>query len=276
MKKYFSWKRLVLAIIIILLITYFSIRPSNNRDWNLDQQVLPEISINGNQVAIKNIRNFTYRTTTDYTPGYYDKNFDLSKLKNVYYMVEPFSGHGAGAAHTLLSFEFEPGNFVAISVEIRKEVGEKFSPLKGLLRQYELMYVIGDERDLIKLRSNYRHDQVYLYPMAGPIEKKQALFLDMLARAQKLQTKPEFYNTLFSTCTTNLVAHLNKISPDRVPFSFKVLMPAYSDQLAYDLGLIDTDLSFEETKAKYLINDRAEKYVNDPNWSVKIRQVQNQ
>lgn len=272
MKKYFSWKRLVLAIIIILLISYFSIRPSNNREWNLDQQVLPEISISGNQVTIKNIRNFTYRTTTDYTPGYYDKTFDLTKLKNVYYMVEPFSGHGAGAAHTLLSFEFEPDTFVAISVEIRKEVGEKFSPLKGLLRQYELMYVVADEKDVIKLRSNYRRDQVYLYPMAGSIEKKQTLFLDMLARAQKLQTKPEFYNTLWSTCTTNLVSHLNKISPDRVPFSFKVLMPAYSDRLAYDLGLIDTDLSFEEIKAKYLINERAEKYADDPNWSVKIRE----
>lgn len=272
LNKYFTWKRLILVVIALLIIAYLSIKPSNNRQWNIDQQVLPEITINGGQVSIKNIRNFTYRTKDDYTPGYYDKTFDLAKLKNVYYVVEPFSGHGAGAAHTLLSFEFEPGNFVAISVEIRKEIGETFSPWKGLLKQYELMYVIGDERDLIKLRSNYRHDQVYLYPMAGSIEKKQALFLDMLARAQKLQAKPEFYNTIFSTCTTNLVAHLNKISPNRVPFSFKVLMPAYSDELAYDLGLIDTDLTFFEAQQKYLINDRALKYADNPNWSVRIRQ----
>lgn len=272
MKKYFTWPRLVFAVAMVLALAYFSIRPSNNREWNLDQQVLPEISINDNLVTIKNIRNFTYRTPSDYTPGYYDKTFDLDKLKNVYYMVEPFSGHGAGAAHTLLSFEFEPENFIAISVEIRKEVGEKFSPWKGLLRQYELMYVIGDERDLIKLRSNYRKDKVYLYPMAGSIEKKRALFLDMLDRAQKLQTDPEFYNTLFSTCTTNLVAHLNKVSPNRVPFSFKVLMPAYSDELAYNLGLIDTDLDFSKAKQKYLINERAEKYADDPNWSIRIRE----
>ena len=272
MLKYFTWKKLVLAIIVILLVTYFSIRPSNDRDWNLDQQVLPEISISGNQVNIKNIRHFTYSTKDDYTPGYYDKTFDLTKLKNVYYMVEPFSGHGAGAAHTLLSFEFEQNNFVAISVEIRKEIGETFSPWKGLLKQYELMYVIGDERDLLKLRSNYRHDQVYLYPMKGSIEKKRALFLDMLARAQKLQTEPEFYNTLSNTCTTNLVAHLNKISPNKVPFSLKVLMPAYSGELAYDLGLIDTNLTFFEAQQKYLINDRALKYANDPNWSIRIRE----
>ncbi len=272
MKKYFTWKRAVLVIIAILIITYFSIRPSNDRQWNLDQQVLPEILIDGDQITIKNIRNFTYRSPSDYTPDYYDKTFDLTKLKNVYYMVEPFSGHGAGAAHTLLSFEFEPENFVAISVEIRKEVGEVFSPWKGLLRQYELMYVIADERDVIKLRSNYRKDKVYLYPMRGDIAKKQALFLDMLARAKKLQEKPEFYNTLWSTCTTNLVAHLNKISPNRVPFSFKVLMPAYSDELAYNLGLIDTDLNFNEAKQKYLINDRAEKYADDLDWSLKIRE----
>lgn len=272
MKKYLTWKKISLVAIVALLTTHFSIRPSNDRDWNLDQQVLPEISISGDEVSIKNIRNFTYRSPSDYTPGYYDKTFNISKLKNVYYMVEPFSGHGAGAAHTLVSFEFEGDNFVAISVEIRKEIGESFSPIKGLLRQYELMYVIGDERDLIKLRSNYRKDKVYLYPMAGSIEKKQALFLDMVTRAKELQQNPEFYNTLFSTCTTNLVAHLNKISPNRVPFSYKVLMPAYSDELAYDLGLIDTDLSFEETRQKYLINDRAEKYANDPNWSIKIRE----
>jgi hypothetical protein len=119
--------------------------------------------------------------------------------------VEPFSGI-PGSAHTLLSFEFENDIFVAISVEIRKEKGESYHPAKGLFDQYELMYVIGDEKDLIKLRANYRKDTVFLYPIKAEVEDIRSLFLDMIARTNKLKEKPEFYNTLTNTCTTNIVA----------------------------------------------------------------------
>ncbi len=242
-----------------------------DRDWNTDQAILPQISVTGDKVAIKNIRDFEYRSTTDYTPRYYDKTFSLDKIRSVDYMVEPFSGN-SGAAHTLVSFGFDDGSYVAISVEIRKEKGEKFSPVKGLLRQYELMYVIADERDVIKLRSNYRKDQVFLYPMKASREQARALFLDMLARAQKLQDKPEMYNTLTSTCITNIISHVNKLSPDRVPWNKSVLFPANSDRYAYDLGLIDTDLSFEEARKRFSINERAEKYADSPQFSKMIRQ----
>jgi hypothetical protein len=189
----------------------------------------------------------------------------------VYYVVEPFSGP-LGAAHTFVSFEFEGDQFVSISVEIRKEKGETFSAHKGLLNKYELMYVIADERDVIKLRSNYRKDQVFLYPGRTTPEKGRQLFVDMLNRANALGEKPEFYNTLTNTCTTNIVAHVNDITPKKIPFSFKVLMPAHSDELALKVGLIDTDLPLEEARAKYKINDRAMKYADDPNFSVRIRE----
>lgn len=270
-KKIFTYLfRFILLLVIGYIILIVTVRPSNNRDWNTDQAILPEITIQGDEVKIKNIRNFEYRTTTDYTPRYYDKTFYIDQIKSVDYMVEPFSTN-PGAAHTLLSFGFENGDYVAISVEIRKEKGETFSALKGLLRRYELMYVIADERDVIKLRSNYRKDQVFLYPIRTSKENIKNLFLDMLARAQKLQDKPEFYNTLTSTCTTNIVGHVNDLVPGRIPFDYRILMPGYSDTFAYELGLIDTDLSFEEARKKFNINERAEMYADSPEFSKMIR-----
>ncbi len=261
-------------IILILTIAYaiFSliVRPRNDRDWNTDQIILPEISFNGDEVTIKNIRNFKYLTTSDYTPAYYDRTFDLKKIKSVDFMVEPFSTN-PGAAHTLLSFGFEDGSYVAVSVEIRKEKGETFSALSGMFRQYELMYVVADERDVIKLRSNYRRDQVFLYPIKTSVENIRSLFVDMLKRAQKLRNYPEFYNTLTSTCTTNIVSHVNKLIPDRVPFDYRILMPGYSDKYAYELGLINTDLSFEKARAKFKINEKAEKYAESAEFSKMIR-----
>lgn len=271
-------KRIALKVLLVLaaLFALWSVivRPSNDRDWNADQAILPTAEITGDQVTFHNIRNFSYASTTSFTPAYYDKTFDVSKLVRAYYIVEPFSGY-AGAAHTFLSFEFEDADgepdFVAISVEIRKEKGESFSAGKGLLKQYEIMYVIADERDVVKLRSNYRKDKVYVYPVKGDIAKIREVFLDMVTRANKLAENPEFYNTLTNTCTTNIVRHANTISPERVPFDFSILLPENSDKLAYDLGLIDTDLSFEEARAAYLINERAEQFADDPDFSLKIR-----
>ena len=264
------------GLILLLVLAYgallVSVQPSLNRDWAPDQTVLARAEISGDRVSISNIRNINYRTTKDYDVRYYDKTFDLNKIESVWYMVEPFSGHGAVAAHTLVSFGFAGGDYVAISAEIRKEKGESFSPVKGILRQYELVYVIADERDVIKLRSNYRKDDVFLYPVRTSKENMQKLFISMLERANKLATQPEFYNTLTNTCTTNLVAHVNEIVPGRIPLSYKVLMPAYSDELAREIGLIDNTRSIEELRSKYRINDRASIFADDPLFSQKIRE----
>ena len=272
LKSILMWTSLLLLFIVIFY-SFLTIifQPSNDRVWSTDQAILPYAEINGNLVNIHNIRNFSYRTTNDYTPAYYDKTFDLDKIKSVYYVVEPFSGF-LGAAHTFLSFEFEENNFVSISVEIRKEKGESFSAFKGILRQYELMYVIADERDVLKLRTNYRKDKVFVYPVNTTKEKMRALFLDMINRANGLKDSPEFYNTITNTCTTNIMRHVNKISPHRIPLSLKVLMPKYSDELAYKLELIDTSLPLEQIRTKYGVNERAEIYDNDPEFSARIRQ----
>jgi hypothetical protein len=178
----------------------------------------------------------------------------------MWFMVERFGPHDEmtpAIAHTLLSFGFG-GEYVAVSVEIRKERGESYSPWKGLLRQYELMYVVADERDVIGLRTNHRRDTVYLYPVRAPVEAMRRAFVEMLQRANQLAEAPEFYNTLTSTCTTNLVRHVNTIAPARIPPSYKVILPAYSDSLAYDLGLIPNGQPLEQVRAAHRIDALAQ------------------
>ncbi len=260
----------VLAVAVALLAVWLSIRPSNDRNWTTDQAVLPYAEISEDVVQVHNIRNFTYRSTTDYDVAYEDKAFRLDELETLWYVVEPFEGWGA--AHTFLSFGFKGQEYVAVSIEIRKEKGEQFSWLWGLFKRYELMYVVGDERDLIKLRSNYRKDTVYMYPVRASREKIRRLFLSMLERANGLREQPEFYNTLTNTCTTNIMTHINAISPKRIPFSWKVLFPSYSDQLAYDLGLLDTNLPLEQARARFRINDAALLHAESPDFSLKIRE----
>jgi hypothetical protein len=137
------------------------------------------------------------------------------------------------------------------------------------------MYVVGDERDLIELRTNYRRDPVYLYPVRAPRKRLEQMFVGMLRRANRLREKPEFYNTLTNTCTTNIVRHVNELVPGRVPWSYKVLLPGYSDELAYSLGLIDTDLPFPEAKRHFRINDDALRAGGREDFSRRIRQGAN-
>lgn len=247
-----------------------AVRPSNDRDWSPDQAQLSTAHFRGDSVDVQNVRNTHYRSTTDYDVRWETRSYDLSRLESVWFMVEPFSGW-RGPAHTLLSFGFGDGEFVAISVEVRKEQGESFSPLKGLLRRYELQYVVGDERDLIGLRANHRRDSVYLYPVRTTPERMRELFVSMLERANTLAAAPEFYNTLTSTCTTNIVRHINVIAPGRVPLSYKVLLPAHADDLAYDIGLLDTELPRERFRAAHLINAQAAQYADSASFSRGIR-----
>ena len=263
------WRWLAAAA-LALAVLYAAVRPSNDRDWSPDQRVLARAALEGSRVHVRNIRNIHYRSVSDYDVRHYDATFDLDALESVWYLVEHFQDV-AGPAHTMVSFGFRDGRYLAISVEIRKEAGEQFSPVLGLLKQYELMYVVADERDVIGLRANHRHDDVYLYPVRTTPERRRRMFVEMLERANALAEAPEFYNTLFSTCTTNIVRHVNTIAPRRVPISYKVLLPGYSDELAFDLGLIDTDLPLEQARRRFHINERARAFADDPAFSRRIR-----
>ncbi len=261
---------IVLALLIGVVVWTALKKPSNDRVWSLDQALLPTAEFDGDVVTVRNIRNFTYTSTTDYTPAYYDKTFDLNKLVAAWYVVEPFSPV-TGPAHTFLSFEFEGDQFLAISIEIRKEVGERFQFVRSTMNNYELMYVIADERDAIKLRSNFRKDKVYLYPVKATAEELRPVFVDMLNTANRLASKPEFYNLFTNSCTTKIVDHINAQGSRQVPFSWKCILPAYSDALALELGFLDTDLSIEAARERYLINPLAEAHADDPDFSLRIR-----
>jgi hypothetical protein len=275
-KRKSLFKKVLLALLTMLIIAgtiigvwYFTQTPSNERDWSLDQAVLPYAEFRENEVEVFNVRNFTYNSTSEYEANYYNRVFNLDELSSVDYIVVPFDN--IGAAHTFVSFGFKNGRYLAVSVEIRKEKGESFSALKGLLRHYEIMYVVADEKDVISLRAKHRQDDVYIYPVKTTNENMKRLFTDMLTRANKLKAEPEFYNTLTSTCTTNIARHINNISPNRIPKDLRLLLPKNSDALAYELGLIDNSLPLEELRAKYKIDDKAEQYSKLANFSEMIR-----
>jgi hypothetical protein len=246
------------------------LRPSNDRIWSPDQAELPYAEIHGDLVKVHNIRNAEYRTVDDYTVRYYDKIFDLRTIKSVDFIQVPFADTPA-IAHVMLSFGFEGDQYVVLSVEIRKEKGEAYSAVKGFFNQYELMYVLADERDVIWKNSIGWQCEVYVWRTKATPEQARELFLDVMRRVNKLQRKPEFYNTITNNCTTNIRQHINHLVPDRVPYDYRVLLPGYSDKLAYDLGLLDTSLPYESARVKARVNYKAYLCREDADFSAKIR-----
>jgi len=255
-----------------LLAWFFSLAPSNDRDWQVDVATLPYATVAGDIVTMHNIRNFDYRSETDYTPAYYDKRFDVSKLTGidivaVYWM-------GPAVAHIFVSFEFAGSDHLAVSIETRKEKGEEYSTLKGFFRQYELYYVVADERDVIRLRTNYRKDppeDVYVYRAQGPLENGRRLFLDYVRKINSLKEKAEFYNTLTTNCTTNIWMH-TLVNVGHLPFSWKILASGYVPQYMYEAGRLDNSVPFAELQKRALVNPRAHGADKAQDFSRRIRE----
>ncbi len=247
-----------------------ALAPSNDRDWTPDQAVLPLVEFHNNLITVRNVRNCDYRTADDYDVYHYDKTFDLDRLTSVDFIVVPFNDI-PGIAHTMLSFGFEDKDYLGVSVEIRKERDESYSAIKGFFRQYELMYVLADERDLILKQSLHYLCDVYVYRGTATPQQCRDLLLDVLQRVNKLYEEPEFYHTVANNCTTNIRNHVNRLAPDRVPYDYRVLLPAYSDRLAFDLGLLQQNGSFEETQAAAKVNYQAYLHESSPNFSKRIR-----
>ena len=242
--------------------------PSNHRDWQPDVAVLPYAEINGGTVAIHNIRNCDYHSETDYTVQHYDRTFDLAKLRSVdLFLVTWGSPH---IAHTMVSFGFAGGEYVCFSIETRKEKGEDYSAVKGLFRQFELTYIIADERDVVRLRTNYRQgEEVCLYRLQMTPEQGRTLFLDYLRRANELHERAEWYNALTDNCTTAIRAQRN--SAERAPWNWRMLLNGHLDELLYERGTIVTNVPFPELKRLSNINARARAADGDPDFSMRIR-----
>lgn len=236
--------------------------------------MLPRADIHGDRVTVRNIRNCRYFDSESYVVDHYDKTFDLRALRGVDFMVSPF-GPVPALAHTMISFEFARpdggAEHLAVSVEVRKEKGEDFDPLRGAANQYEITYVVADERDVIGGRAKHFGEEVYLYRTRATPELARAVFEDVLERVNKLERKPEFYNLLTNNCTTNLVAHLNRIRPNRLSYDRGVLLPGLSDRKAFQEGLLVAEGPFEEVRQAAAVGERARLAELDAGFSAAIR-----
>jgi len=268
------------AALAALFVWWASLDPSNDRVWQRDVAALPYAEIAGDRVTLHNLRNFTYRTEQDYTPHWETRSYDLAKLDSldliaVYWM-------GDDIAHIMLSFGFGEdkgeGDYLTVSIETRKEEGEAYSTLAGFFRQYELYYVVADERDLIDLRTTYRAppEDVYLYRVQARDEaagkaKIRALFLDYLAEINALKDEAQWYNTLTTNCTTNVVTHVHAIGGS-LPLNWEVLLSGHFPKLVYDHGGLDRSLPYDALRADSLVNDRARAASGSPDFSARIRE----
>jgi len=268
------WRALAayLGLFAVMLVWFFSIEPSNERDWLTENAVLPHATIDGDTVTVHNIRNFSYRTETDFTPAYYDKRFDLSKFEGVDLVASYWMG--PHIAHIFLSFAFAGGDHLAISIEARKEKGEGYSTVNGFFRQYELYYVVADERDVIGLRTNHRQDppeQVYVYRLQGNVDAGRRLFMAYMEQINALAKRPAFYNSLTTNCTTNIWLH-SRVNPEHVPLSWKILASGHVPEFLYEQGrLAGAELGFAEVQRRALVNARAQAAGEAADFSRRIR-----
>jgi hypothetical protein len=252
------WRRFLLLFFLVFLWWWFAIPPSNTRDWQPDVQILPWAEVKGDMVTVHNIRNCDYRSETDYTVRHYDRAFDLRQLKSLdLFLVYWGSPH---IAHTMLSIGFENGSYLCFSIETRKELGEAYSAVKGFFKQFELTYVVADERDLVRLRTNFREggkgEDVYLYRMNVPIGFARTVLLDYLREVNSLKDHPQWYRAIATNCTTSIRRHMAPFNPD-ARFDWRIIVNGYLDEMLYERKILDQSLPFAELKKRSLINERA-------------------
>ena len=259
---------IVLAAFLVLVTWWSLIPPSNDRDWYPDVARLPHATIEGNRLTIENVRNFDYRTETDYTPRWETRTYDLDRLQGVDLFLS-FWGPTL-IAHTITSWEFDGGQHLAISIETRKEKGESYSAVRGFFRQYEVYYVVADERDVVRLRTNYRGERVYLYRIRMRPEQARALLFDFLKDVNSLAEKPRWYNALTYNCTTAIRYHAKHVAEGR-PLDWRVLANGRLDELGYEQGRIDTSLAFPELKKRSDITEKAKAANDSSDFSARIR-----
>lgn len=256
------------VLFAVLLGWWFSLEPSNSRDWQPDVAQLPTAEIQGDKVTIHNVRDFDYRTETDYTEHWDTRSYDLAKLRGLDLFVIYWGS--PSIAHTILSWDFGDGQHLAISIETRKEKGESYSAVRGFFRQYELYYVIADERDVVGLRTNYRHEDVYLYPLRTPPARARGILLDYLKEVNRLAQQPKWYNALSHNCTTTIRLHVADVIPG-IPHDWRWLANGYMDELLYEMGAVNRDYPFTELKKLSYINPKAQAVPPNGDFSAAIR-----
>lgn len=264
---------LLSAMLSITTFWLYTQKPSNDRPWQDEVKAQIQFHQIGDQVTVKNVRNFEWISKTNYVPRWEVRRYDLSQIKSLDLIVSIWDNDNI--AHTLLSFGFDDGQQIAVSFEIRKEIGESFSSIGGFFRQYEMTIIAADEKDIIYTRSNVRDERVYLYRLSLPRSQIRKLFLAYLYAAETLAVHPSWYNTLLDNCTTAIFDLLNPIHT--VPNDYRILLSGRLPEYLYEIGIIDTDLSFNELKALAFINPKVEQYnhhnpISSAEFSQKIRE----
>jgi hypothetical protein len=265
------WKADALAAAVFgcVLAWWLAIEPRNDRDWQADVARLPRAELKGEVLRFGNLRNFAYRSETNYDERWEARAYDLRRLRgldiSIVYWGSPY------IAHTILSWEFEGEPPLAISIETRKEKGESYSALRGFFRQFELYYVVSDERDVLKLRTNYRGEQVYLYRLRTPADRARALLLDYAAAINGLAQKPVIYNALTDNCTVAILLHVNE-AIGKVPLDWRWLANGFLDEWLYQHGVVSRALPFEALKQASLVNAKARAAGDAGDFSARIRE----
>lgn len=258
-----------LIVFVAVLGWWLSLKPSNDRAWQPDLDRTAWAEIAGDRVTIHNLRNVDYRTETDFTPRWEERTYDLAAIEGIDIFITYWGSEWI--AHPILSFRFQGAPPVAISAEARKELGESYSSIAGFFRQYELIYVIADERDVIRLRTNYRTgEEVFLYRTTATPDVARRIFLDYLRRANALHEKAEFYNALTSNCTTNIRIH-TLAEHAALPWDWRLLLNGKADEYAFANGRLAGEPPFAEFKRRAHINAAARAADQSPEFSLQIR-----
>jgi hypothetical protein len=265
-----KWRWTWLGAFTGVVIWYILIPPSNDRPWRAEVARPPRVVVDGDRVRFMDYRHFIYRSRDDFDIRYKEHEVDISRLSSVdllvsYWKVGP-------VAHTFLSFNFDDGTLpVCISIETRPEVGEGFDPLASLFKQFELVYVVGDERDLIRLRTDHRDEEVFMYRLRIPAESARALFRVYLERINSLSGKPEWYHLLKSSCTINVIRYSRAVGGPHRRFEVKHFLNGLIDAYLYGLGILDNSLPFLELRQRSHINEAAKAAGDAEDFSARIR-----
>ena len=260
---------IVLAVLYLGVAAWWlAIPPSHDRPWRPEVAVMPRAFIDGDRVRITGVRNFEYRTRNDFNVRYEEREISLSHLTGIDFYVSYWSEGLVG--HTFLSFIFDNALPLSISIETRPEVGEGFNPIASLFKQFELIYVVGDERDIVGVRTNQRRETVYLYHLNASPEAARRLLLVYLARINELADRPEFYHLLSNSCTINIIRYAN--AAGRVGrLDIRHIFNGLIDNYLYYSGRIDTSLPFDELRRRSLINEAAQAADDAPDFSERVR-----
>lgn len=267
----FTWLSLGIGFALFagVAVWWWSIKPPKTRDWQPDVAQTAWTERDGDKITIHNLRNFDYQPGQPATPRWETRVVDLSQLQAVDLFIN-FWGSTL-ICHPIVSFQFSPDQYVAISAETRMAQGQSYSTIRGFFKQYDLTYIVADERDVVRVRTNYRHEQLYLYRTSIKPERARALFLSYLKTLNALHEHPQFYNAVTSNCTTNVRTHTAATTAKPVPWDWQMLLNGTIDEFVYQHGGFASHLPFPELKAISLIDSKAQAADQAPDFSLQIR-----